>query len=104
IPACKGWTSLEQEPLERGDDRLLVVARAEVMKRVWRQGVVGADATAARIEDRVDIARRILLERPRDAVRRTRVDEALQREDAVVDDAALRVLDEDAREIRLLLP
>ena len=81
-----------------------MIARTEVVKRVWRQGVLGADAAAARVEDRVDVARRILLEGRGDAVRRTRVEEALQREDPVVDDATLRVLDEDAREIRLLVP
>src|SRR5207249_6015392 len=105
ISACKPpETPLEEQTLERSNDRLLVVARAEVVQRMRRQGVLGAYATAARVEDRVDVARGILLERRGDAVGRTRVDEALEREDPVVDDPALGILDEHAREIRLLVP
>src|SRR2546422_489382 len=40
-------------------------------ERVRREGVLGADAAAARVEDRIDIARRILLKRRGDAVGRT---------------------------------
>ena len=61
-------------------------------------------AASSRVEHRVDVARGVLLQGRGDGVGGPRVKKVLEREDAVVEDAALFVADEDARKVGLLVP
>src|SRR5437773_8292859 len=85
---------LEKKSLQRVDDLLLVISRAEVVKRMRRKIVLGAHAATPGVEHGIDVAGRVLLEGRGDGVRWPSVEEALQRKDPVVQDSALLVADE----------
>jgi hypothetical protein len=95
---------LAEERRERGRELRAVLRRLERVERVRRQEMLGDRAVLAHVDGGVDLALRVRLDRDGDAVRTARVDEVLQREDPFVDEAARRIGEDDAREIRLLQP